>query len=385
MIKFIKNTLFSLIQKKDSFLVVEINKEGARLSKISVVLGNASIIVEKSKKVEVNDSLLKEFKKLDDRKSRIILVLDSNIGFTVYSKIGVMLRSSIDQEDNFENISTEALHKLFENTRGVVAQKLNIANSDVTLLDARILSVESASQVISNSLEMYCTITCIAKNWVQEIFKILPVDRVVMCVEGVAAFGRVVSHILKYKNCLFSYIASRETTVVAMNGFSIEYLDYFLCGAETVLNELVLQQKFPNHLVQYAINSYHNKIGSATFLDNFGKSLISEYKIIENGLGLIIGKSNLKFLYLASGEIVPDFVVKARIKNKSGHFIKILTISHSFISTKLGFEVKYKVEESGGNFQVALASLFDFYLSPQNELFSKISKRKVKWLNQYVG
>ncbi len=367
-----KNMVFSLIQKSDTFLVVEISMQGARLTRILADFVNRTIEVQQSRKVGFSDNLAVVLRRIDTLKSKIILILDSDIGFTVYSKIPMHLPVGLSDESDFENIGMEALQKFFSSIRSEVANKLSIDSTEVALLDARFLGANLA------------TLTCVAQKWAEGIFKILPINRVVMCVEGVATFGRVVASSLNDKNFIFSHLSPNKTEVLSIEDMNISYLDYFSCGTETILDELVLQIKFPKSLIKYVVNSYHRQLGSAIFLDKFGLSLSQEYKIIENGLRVIAGKSNLKSLCITSSETMPDFFTKIHIKNHAGHFMKIFTISNSFIGEKLGFEVKYKIGAVDDNFQIALAGLWDFYLSPQSDAFLKIVKRKVRWINESV-
>ncbi len=356
MIKFMENIVFSLVQKKDSFLVVEIGLNGARVTKMLVDFHLRSIKILKNIEVDVNDSLADSLAQMDSLGAKIILILDSHIGFTEYSKINTHLEVG----------TAEALRKLFLSMREKAGEKLGIEVFEVALLDARILNV----RVVDGGLEIFGAITCAPKKWIEEIFKVLSKERVVLCVEGVAAFGRVVSVILKDENFILAYLKQSETAALEVVDGNINYLDYFSYGTEAIFNELMLKNKFPKHLIKYAVNSYCKEIGPAVFLDKFGANLKQEYKIIENGLKEIVGKSNSKFLYLASCEAMPNFLVNVRIKNRSRHFIKIAIITHNFISAKLGFEVKYKVEEPERNFDIELAGLFDFYLSQHNKYVS---------------
>ncbi len=246
-----KNMVFSLIQKRDTFLVVEIGTQGARLTRILADFTNRAIEVQQSKKVEFSDNLARSLRQMDTLKSKIILILDSDIGYTVYSKISMRLPVGLVDESELEGISMEALQKFFSSIRGEAAYKLGIDSADVALLDARFLGANLA------------TLTCVAQKWAEGIFKILPINRVIMCVEGATAFGRVMAYILKNQNFIFSYISPNKTDVLSIEDTNISYLDYFSCGAETILNELVSQNKFPKSCL---ISSVCNFLSSFIFI-----------------------------------------------------------------------------------------------------------------------
>ena len=145
--------LFSFLNKKDSFLVVEILPHNEiRTNLVKLDSENRDIILETSfnfypeKNVDhPNFSAfkknLRKFGKLANYK--IAVGIDSQYASTVYSSVSLVRNNAKDliDESDLDNLISQAVWKFFDRHRLRVAQKLGVNDVDVLLTDVRIEKV----------------------------------------------------------------------------------------------------------------------------------------------------------------------------------------------------------------------------------------------------
>ncbi len=370
-------------------MVVEIGPRLARVTKIRVDFHERIMRIGKPRVIGGRGNLADVFSHADTGASQIVVSMDSDVASTVIAPVTIVRENSemILGEAELGNIVSEAMQKLFEKERLVMAKKMNVSSADVAIVDARIFEIYLDNRKVLDPLgfsggtaTLLVSLTCVPRAWAAAIHGIFPTNRVALITEGATSFARVVARSAPKMSAIFAYISPERTALINCDKSYIGYQDSFEWGGKLLFTELIRQLGVGEDIGARVLLSERQGLGSPDFRAKIGELLAREYHILQNGLRQAVAESAAQNIYIAAAHALPEFISTARIKNKSGRLLKISTVSENFISESFGFEVKWK---SGGDkvlLQHIPIHVLDAYLTPQYELVKTFVRRRIRWL-----
>src|SRR3989344_8189437 len=242
-------SLFSFLNKKDSFLVVEILPNNViRTALVKLDSQNKEIIFEKAfnffpaNKADSPDfhSLKKNLRKFGKLANyKIAVGIDSKYASTVYSSVSLVRNNAKDliDESDLDNLISQAVWKFFDRHRLRVAQKLGVNDFDVLLTDVRIENVRLDGHKVLNpvgfkarTIEIQLCETFISRNLINELKTFLPASSIRLISESGSAW----THFLAAGNqgCKFALanISFDQTAMFLAEEFRVGHHDGFSWG-----------------------------------------------------------------------------------------------------------------------------------------------------------
>ena len=394
--------LFSFLNKKDSFLVVEILPHNEiRTNLVKLDSENRDIILETSfnfypeKNVDhPNFSAfkknLRKFGKLANYK--IAVGIDSQYASTVYSSVSLVRNNAKDliDESDLDNLISQAVWKFFDRHRLRVAQKLGVNDFDVLLTDVRIENVRLDGHRVLNpvgfkarTIEIQLCETFTSRTLINELKTFLPASSIRLISESGSAWAHFLAAGNQGSKFALANISFDQTAMFLAEEFRVGHHDGFSWGEKNLLNALVENLALDLETAKAVLAVYMQKEISEFFAKKFEKILMGELDSLAKSLNSSIGKSDIRLVYLHSSFNLPDIVFSQSFKNRIDFSVRLEPLTHSFISDNHNFHLKFNKradpKAAFGIFVLVLEAIAEPHYEAMKQM-SQIAKRRVRWL-----
>ena len=395
-------SLFSFLNKKDSFLVVEILPNNViRTALVKLDSHNKEIIFEKSfnffpenKTDSPNFHSLKKnlrkFGKLAHYK--ISVGIDSQYASTVYSSVSLVRNNPKDliDESDLDNLISQAVWKFFDRHRIRVAQKLGISDFDVLLTDVRIEHVRLDGHRVLNpvgfkarTIEIQLCETFTNRNIINELKTLLPASGIRLISESGSAWSHFLAAGNQERRFALANISFDQTAMFLTEESRMGHHGGFEWGERNLLNSLVEALALDTDTAKALLAMYMQKETSDSLAKRLDRILMGELDSLAKSFNSLIGKSDVRLVYLHSSFSLPEIVFSQAFKNRIDFPVKLEALTHSFISDNHNFHLKFNKRVDPkiafGIFVLVLEAVAEPHYEAMRQM-SQIAKRRVRWL-----
>ena len=382
------DNLLSWFRKDDRFLVVEITPRGVRATEALANFSEKIIRIFTPRNYQGLVDFKKRGKILENTK--IVLSLSHEFATTVYETLFFARENKKAEisEAELDNVASSAVWKVFDKHRAAAAVKMSVGEADVALSDINVWSMALDGRKVLNPLgfpgkkiEMLVSETMIPKEVVVALASVFPKELVVLISESAMSFARVTREAARQREqFLFSHVGDKITSLIMSRGGDIVHHDSFGWGTDDAAAGLAKEFLEDGKIADSVVASYNLKRGSQFFLQKAESIMEKEYKLFAHGMSRVFKELNGRLAYIYAPRVLPDFVFRIPLRNKSGRIVKIFPAGEKLISDNFGFVVKYEVgvkEILGDN---VLFHILDAHLAPPASLADMIGKKRMRWL-----
>lgn len=374
--------------KDDRFLVVEIFENLNRAAYIRANFENKSLKVIKIRSHPDLKKLLKKFGRL--AKYKIILGLDSHLASTIYSSVLLprdQYKELID-EPELDNLISQAIWKFFDRSRNKVAGKIGVADMDILLTDVRIRGIKLDGHKVVNPLgfkaktvEVQFSQTFLARGLIDSLKDLLPLNQALLISENGTAWSSVIAKAdLEQKNFLLANVFSSKTQLFFSDGSQNAYFDHFNWGEKNLHQSLAENLAIDHDIASQIIEKYAKADASETFRRRLEHMILREMRTLARALDLAAKKADTRVVYINPFFNLPN-AFSLGFKNQFERNIELQPLTLDLISQKFGFDIKFKNNSDSEKAFSLIATLVEWYLSPQDDKMSQLAKRRVRWLS----
>lgn len=387
MVKWLNKAIALFQGNNDRFLVLEILENQNRAASIKANFTTKEINVLKVSADPNLQKLLKRFGRLS--KYKIVIGLDSHLASTIHSSVALIrdnFKELID-EPELDNLISQAIWKFFDRQRSKVASKMGIADIDILLADVKIRGVKLDGHKVVNpagfrakTVEIQFSQTFLNRNFTDSIKELLPTNNIVLMVEHGTAWSNVVAKADSETNFLLAGIFPHKTMLFHSDGGQNGYLDRFNWGEDQIKRSLGHDLAIEPETAALIMAKYTASETSPLFRKRFEALLAKELQVLARGLNNSLKDLDAKTIYLNPFFDLPPLFTGS-FRNEFDRLVVLKILTTDLISQNFGFDIKFKnIADSKNAFSI-LASLLEWYLTPQEDKMSQLAKRRVRWLS----
>ena len=393
----IKEAFSNLFVKGEDYLVLEILNHYVQVSLLKVSPEKKEILVLKNFIRQVPEftaanvlhgtrMLLKKIRKLE--KYKVILSLDSTLATTTHSSVSLVRQNSreIIDEADLDNLISQSIWRFFDKNRWRVAQKMGIDDVDVILSDVRIRDIRLDGHRVVNpigfkarAVEIFFSQTLVGKELLRGIRELDQNLNVVFITEAGTALCHVLSKIVGSNNFYAINLFPNQTSMFVSAGDRLSHHDSFDWGGNALNNLLCRYLKVDQETAVAMINTYVSSSVSQNFLRKFETLLLKELYVFANGIESLLGDAGAS-IYLNAFLNFPQIVYSSRFQSRFQKSVKLLSLSTSMITEKLGYKVQFKSATPVKNPVSLLGAVLEMDFLPKNDILSRLANRRMRWL-----
>lgn len=387
---------FSIFRRKERFLIVEIFQEFIRGTFFKVSFDQRKIEVMKAVKIshhfKVTADIIGLVKKVlrkfgKTRRYKIVISLDPLFGTTIHATV-VLVRDKpgtpIDESD-LDNRVAQGIWRLFDRERGRAARKMKAGDLEVLLTDVRVKKIKLDGHKVMNPLgfkaktfEIQFIQTFSPRNFAVELRKTIPAEQLLLTAESGVFETDILTRIGKARNFFLINIFRDHSQVNFSDGSTIAHLETLNWGGNNFLKAISKSFSIEEETAREIFELFLIRQASSTVLRKIYKLLLEEFLAFVENLRKSITKYRPEVIYLSSFFDLPEFIFAQSSRNPAGGRVKFLPAGEHFISSNLGFDLKYN--SPAENPFSSFAALLGFYFLPQDDNINKIAKRHARWL-----
>ncbi|MBI3638533.1 hypothetical protein HY227_02210 [Candidatus Wolfebacteria bacterium] len=334
---------------------------------------------------------------------KVILAFDSKNALTNHETISLKRedpKKAIDEAD-IENLVSQALWKVFDYGRIMSTKQLNLNDLEILLVDTKIHELKIDGRRVLNpikqkgeKIDITVSQTFANRSLFDRVSKMLPKRaKIVLAIEGGVAASRLIGRLAGKKNFVFGKVLDDATSIhIAKkdSGGKISFFDYFSWGKNGFYASLEVELGVCRDTGKSILKKFFKKEMSDEFERRFGKIFSQEIIGLTRGLTHAASRTKHNLVFLDFPPLIPNKNLPKMIlpvdsiqamkflgfKQGSGFFDFIPGINPLLLSRRKNI--------SNGTYQqpdfVSLASLFEFYFLPQEDLVNRLAKRRIRWL-----
>jgi len=383
--------------KGDKYVVIEVLNHYIQVTVLRTDFKHKQITVTRTFYKELSEfdpaTALKEVKKILKKITglknyKIVLSLDALFATTMYSSVSLVRtnpKEVIDEAD-LDNLISQSIWRFFDKHRFKIAQKMNVDEVDVLLTDVRIRDIRIDSHRVVNpigfkakSVEIFFSQTFVAREFMRELRELLPRENIELIIEAGTALAHVLSHARGSSDFYVANLFPGHTAVYAADNQRFGHHDRFDWGGNDLKKYLSRYLHLGPEAAESTIKSYSEDNASGNFLRKFEAMLVQELSVFANGIESVVDAGPAE-VYVNSFFNVPPVIFTGRFQNRFEKPVRLLSLSPSFITEKLGYEIQYKTSETVRNPLILVGSILELTLLPQNDTMSHLANRRVRWL-----
>lgn len=387
----------SLFRNGNRFLVVEILNHQVKVTLVKVDFNKRTLCFVKALSVPLAEDhrqiinslkgLLAKFGKLFNH--QIVLLLASRFATSLHTSVSLVRnrpKEPIDEGD-LDNLISRAIWGFFDRQRARVADKMGISDLDVILSDVQVWRVKLDGHKVVNpigfqakSVEIQLNLTFTARDFINEIKKLLPKENIVFVNEDGAAWAHLLARAHNLPSFLVANIFPEQTTLFSAEENSLAYLDSFDWGEVNLKNVIARHFEVNQETAARILSRYTQNDASAVFVRRMENFLLDGLHLLAKGLERALKKAETGHIYLHSFFPLPPAVFSSSFRNKLGQSARLLPVNDNLVGEKFNLELKLKKGRKFDNVLATLAGILIFSLSSQNAKINRIAKRRIRWL-----
>jgi hypothetical protein len=394
----IKEYIFNLFSLGEKYLVVEILNHYLQVTVLRAdfelkqlrIVRNYFSEIEQLDPVLISKEIGKIFKKIRKPASyRIILNLDSRLATTIYSSVPLVRERAgevIDEADA-DNLISQAIWRFFDRQRIKIADKMDVDEMDLLLIDVRIRGVKvDGHKVISplgfkaKSVEVYFSQTFLARDFLRALREVLSLEKVVLVAEAGTILAHSLSKIFNQEYLFLVNIFPDQTVLYSVSPARFSHLDNYSWGQNNLLRALGDRLAVEPAIARQIIDLHNEDRGSPLFLKRLESVLIAELQLFLNGLESIINRDSAQ-VYFNSYFKLPNSAFSPRLYSRSNRNFRVVSLSTGFDMENFGFKVKLKKSIVIKNLANLLSVFWELNSFPKEDKLSYLAKRRARWLS----
>lgn len=317
-----------------------------------------------------------------------IFCLDSRLATTFESVASVMRKNFSEPitEADMDNLASEAVWRVFDRQRSKIAKKMGVADVDVSLFSSRVKEIKIDGHKVVNpigftakSLEFHLEHTCVSRDFVCDILKLFPPDKVAFLGEAGTVLSRFIAEKSKDGNLYLADIFSNRTDIFSASKGKLFYADSLNWGKNNIINSLQSRLLLDSESAGGILSAYLMAGGSKDFLRRIENIVLEESEFLAKGLESVIGDSSAEVCANPFFDI-PPAIFSQRFRERFKKDFKLTPLSTDFIGEGFDFELKFNRTAGIRNIPIFSVFIREGCFAPKEDAINKIIKRRVRWL-----